>query len=466
MSEEPKMAEFEARRGRQRTKATRMVDRLPPHSIEAEQGVLGCCLLSQDVIGEAMLLFPSGADVFYDLRHRTIYSTLIEMFQAGDHVDTLTVVQRLRDRGQLDQVGGMAFLASLPEATGCALNLRYYADILTEKYILRKAITLCTSTAGAAFDCPPEVDNFLSDFERAALLIRQGVETGRGRADVSAVQQQLVSDYEAAMTSQTLMGISTGYSDLDRKLGGLTGQELIVIGGVPSSGKTTLALNIAVRAAHAGVTVSIMSLETSAKSLVHRIHCILGQVDGAAFLKGTALQGHFEKMSLGVNRTAAIRTRLMLHDTAMTDGQLFAAARQDYQAGARLFIVDYLQLLQTRGKDEFERVTNASKALKNLAKELNCPVIAVSSLSRPNEDRKPVLRDLRQSGQIDYDVNKALLLYCKDSTTDIHDVDCIIAKNKDGETGEVRFTFLASQFRFELRSPIDDDNIPPPPHND
>ena len=245
------------------------------------------------------------------------------------------------------------------------------------------------------------------------------------------------------------------------------GQELIIIAGNPSTGKTTLALNIAYRVARDGHKVSLISMETSAKKLVHRLHSLAGQVEGGKFLRGQVEDSDFAEMSQGVISVREIADNLLIHDCgAMTEGKLLSICRKDYQEGSRLFIVDYLQLLQARGESETEKTTNASKCLKGLAAELNCPVIAIASLHRQEvgKVRRPLMSDLRQSGQIEYDAEKIMLLYCEDVTLPIREVECNIAKNKDGPLDTVKLTMFSGQFRMENASAVSDDDVPRSQH--
>jgi replicative DNA helicase len=281
--------------------------------------------------------------------------------------------------------------------------------------------------------------------------------------NVKAIQKALIQKYQEAHERKLAPGLMSGFYDLDRLAGGMMAQEMIVVGGVPSAGKTTLAMNIGLAVAQSGVTVSVCSLETSAEKLIHRFHCMAGRVDGGPFLRGEPTEGDFPKITAGINRVNAIADRLLIHDESMSDTQLAAVCRRDYQRGARLFIVDYLQLIQSKGDGEFERVTKASKCIKSIAKELNCPVIVVSALSRQEKGkpRKPSLNDLKQSGQIEYDADKVYLLHCE-TNEDIRAVECDVAKNKDGAKGTVSLTLFACQFRFESTSPVSAEDVPHP----
>jgi replicative DNA helicase len=426
-----------------------------PNSPEAEQGVLGCCLLSpHQCLFYCAEKFKAGDDVFFDPRNQLIYSTMQTLAAENQTPDVITIIERIKTRESMEGAAFhnlCAYLSDLPDAVPSSANIAYYVKIVLDNYSLRRIQGVCASVQGQVQGCDTnKVGDLLNRAESDILAIRMENQDGRGVANIRALQELNIAEYDAALTRKTPPGILTTLGDLDRKLGGLAGQDLVFVAGTPSSGKTTLLLNIAARVAQAGVRVSFHSLETSSKKLVHRLQCQLGQVDGGGFLRGEIMEGEMKKMMVGVSKLKAIRDNLMLHDDGGLDEPAFAAsARRDYHDGARLFMLDYLQLLNTEGNGDTERVSNASKCCKRVAKELDCPLLVVSSLSRFKEDRRPCLADLRQSGQIEYDADKVLLLSCDDRTGKIRDVECDVAKNKDGETGSVWFTLFADQFRIE-----------------
>ena len=440
-------------------KHTNTVDRLPPHSPEAEQGVLGCILLSPNECLDETMVRLGEQRVFYDLRHQTIYDALVDMRNNMEPIDLITVQGKLKDLKLLEQVGGITYLSQLIDSVPSAANLSYYLDIMCEKFLLRQAILHCTEFVGKVYDYDGECEELLTDLERDTLAIRGTFYRGRIGTDIQAVQRELIESYEAVMKGLKPAGIVTQFHDWNRKLGGMLGQEMIVIGGTPSSGKTTLAMNIGYNCAMSGIKVSLISMETSARKLVHRLHCMAANVDGGGFLRGGAGEREFQQMVVGVSAVGKVRQNLLIHDTTLTDGQLAAICRQDYQQGARLFVVDMLQNIQARGDKEFEMVTAASRCIKNIAKELDVPVIVTSALNRLDSDktgkvRRPTMHDLRQSGQIESDADKIVLLHCpaEEREKDIRAVTADVAKNKDGPLGTIALTLFASQFRFESAS--------------
>ena len=432
------------------------LDKLPPHSIQAEEGVLGCVLLSpQDCIAECLEKLKKGYEVFYDLRHQALYLTLQEMHAAGQNIDVITLQQKLKDKKLLDNVGGIAHLSSLPDKVPSAANLEYYIDIVLEKYVLREIIKTCTSVAVQAQEHDGNVKEFLSEFERESMSIRAAIDSSRGVCDLMALHQDLVDKYERALQGE-ISGILSGFSDIDEKAGGFQPQEMIVIAGMPSSGKTSLALSMARNMIHAGTTVGILSLETSAGMVLHRIYSAEASVNGASFLKGKASEREMQKMMTATARIMAIRDRLLIDDSGgVTPEEMRAKVRKMVQMGAKIAVLDYMQLMMAKGNNETEQVSAISKATKAAAKENNIPIIIISSLNRKaaEGDGKPKMSHLRNSGQIEFDGNKIILLSSEDSEAPTRRVVADIAKNKDGETGTVDLTFLAPMFRFENAAP-------------
>lgn len=447
------------------------VDRLPPHSPDAELGILGCIFtdprVSLDFCEESL---PANEDVFYDLRHSTIFKAFRSMRSNGIPIDTITTVQFLKDAGHLDEVGGAVYIASLPDFTPSAANIEYYVAIVKEKFLLRKMIHCCTETVSRIYDFKGEVHELVDRFESDALKLRGHIETLQAFVDIRATQQKLVNDYEAASKGGLAMGILSGYPDLDRVAGGMMPQEMIVVAGLRSTGKTTLAMNIAHRVAKDGMGVGIVSLETSGEKLVHRMLAGIGQYDASLLLRGIKTEGLSDKTMLAFDGLKKFRDRVFIDESgAMTGPKLSAKGRRMVNLGAKLLIVDYLQLLIIPGKSEYERVTGASRTVKNLAKELKVPVIVVASLSRESDrdSRAPKLSDLRASGQIEYDADKVILLHSEDEGP-VRTVTANVAKNKDGNTAKVQFTFFASQFRMESVAHVDSRDVPKPrrQHND
>ena len=454
-------------------------DRLPPHAPEAEQGVLGCILLSpNDCLGQCIEKLKAGADVFYDLRHQTIYTALVEMYDHRDPIDVITVQQRLKDRQLLDQIGGIPYLNALQDAVPSAANVTYYAEIVQEKYILRKLIHACSDVVGKVYEFEGEVDVLMDEVERDILAISESRVTGGAVAAKQLVNKAIGTIENYFSRQGTLGGIGTGFPDLDKMTDGFHGGEMIVIAARPSMGKTSLAMNIA---EHIALTqklpVGVFSLEMTAESLVMRMLCSNARVNLRNIREGFMAESDFPKLTSSAGRIS--NAPLFIDDTpALSILQMRARARRmSQQHGVKLFVVDYLQLLHStsrRAQDNRQQeISEISSGIKALAKELSVPVIVLSQLNRELEkdkSRKPRLSDLRESGAIEQDADLVGLLY-KPSAGEDEDapaqeeldgipVNLLIAKQRNGPTGDVNLTFLKSYTRFESAAKVSDEDVP------
>jgi replicative DNA helicase len=401
---------------------------LPPHSIEAEQGVLGCALLDPNqCIGECVeKLKDDGQAAFYDLRHQTIYETLLRKFNNRQAIDLITVQQDLKDRQLLDQVGGIAYLSQLQDAVPSAANLSYYLDIVREKYLLRKLITTCTSVVGRVFDFEGEVEALLDEVEKEILRVNES-RAQSGVQPVNNLVHEAIATIENYFGRQgQLGGLATGFVDLDRMTDGLHGSEMIVIAARPSMGKTSLAMNIVEHVAlELKLPVGVFSLEMSAASLILRMMCSLARVNLGQIREGFMSEADFPKLTSAAGRLSA--SKLFIDDTAgLSILQLRARARRmAQQHGIKLFVIDYLQLLNStaaRAKENRQQeIADISSGIKALAKELNVPVIVLAQLNREIEkdrNRKPRMSDLRESGSIEQDADLIGMLYKPDTNED------------------------------------------------
>src|SRR5271170_4140052 len=456
------------------------LDRLPPHSMECEQGVLGCALLSpNECLGECIeKLKDNGAEYFYDLRHQTIYEMLAEMFNTRQAIDVVTVQARLKEKNLLEQVGGIAYLSQLQDSVPSAANLSYNLEYVREKYLLRKMISVCTEVVGRVYDYEGEVDALMDEVERDVLRISES------RAqDSVATTKQLVSD--AVQTIEnffnrkgTLTGLATGYADLDRMTDGLHGQEMIVIAARPSMGKTSLAMNIVEHVVlELKLPVAVFSLEMGAEALILRMMCSIARVNLRSIREGFMSESDFPKLTSAAGKLA--NAKLFIDDSAgLSILQLRARARRlAQQHDIKLFVVDYLQLLHSTARraqeNRQQEISDISSGIKALAKELKVPVLVLSQLNRELErdkNRKPRLSDLRESGAIEQDADLVGLLY-KPNSGDDEDgaqaeeadglpVNLLIAKQRNGPTGDINLTFLKNYTRFESAAKVSDEDIP------
>jgi replicative DNA helicase len=457
------------------------IDRLPPHAPEAEQGVLGCVLLSpNECLGECIEMFTQGADAFYDLRHQTIFSVLAEMYDQRQAIDVITLQQRLKDRQMLEAVGGIAYLASLPDAVPSAANLKYYLEIVQEKFLLRKMIQTCTEVVGRVYEYEGEVDALLDEVERDVLRISESRVQGQSLSTKDLVKKAISTIEDFHQRQGMLTGVGTGFADLDKMTSGLHGGEMIVIAARPSMGKTSLAMNIAEHVAiDQRLPVGVFSLEMTAESLILRMLCSRSRVNLRNVREGFLAERDFPKLTGAAGKLA--NAPLFIDDSAgLSILQLRAKARRlAQQHGVKLFVVDYLQLLHStsrRADNRQQEISDISGGLKALAKELNVPVVVLSQLNREPEKRErgaePRLSDLRESGAIEQDADLVGLLYKPGKAGSEDDdsspgeeletvpVNLLIAKQRNGPTGDVKLTFLKPYTRFESAAKVSDDDMP------
>jgi replicative DNA helicase len=455
------------------------LDRLPPHSPEAEQGVLGCCLISpNDCIGECIeKLKDDGREAFYDLRHQTIYENVTEMFNARKAIEIITVQQWLKDKQLLEQVGGIAYLSQLQDVVPSAANLSYYLDIVREKFLLRKMIQTCTEVVGRVYDYEGEVDALLDEVERDVLRISESRSQSDALTTKDLVNKAIGTIENFFSRKGTLTGLATGFTDLDRITDGLHGSEMIVVAARPSMGKTSLAMNIVEHVVlEDKLPVAVFSLEMSAEALVLRMMCSIARVNLRSIREGFMSESDFPKLTSAAGRLA--NAPLFIDDSAaLSILQLRARARRLHQMhGIKLFVVDYLQLLHSTARRSQENrqqeISDISSGIKALAKELKVPVLVLSQLNRELErdkSRKPRLSDLRESGAIEQDADLVGLLYKPnagdddDGNTEEADgvpINLLIAKQRNGPTGDINLTFLKSYTRFESAAKVSDEDVP------
>jgi replicative DNA helicase len=467
---------------RQKTAAQRApaIDRLPPHALDMEQGVLGCQLLSpNDCVGEVIeKLKGIGVEAHYDLRHQTIQAELFEMYDNRTPIDVITLQQRLKDKQLLEQVGGIAYLSQLQDAVPSAANLSYYLDIVREKFLLRKMIATCTDVVGRVYDYEGEVDALLDEVERDVLRISESRVQG-GVVTTKELVGKAIGTIENYFSRKgTLNGLATGFTDLDRMTDGLHGSEMIVIAARPSMGKTSIAMNIVEHVVlEQKLPAAVFSLEMSAEALVLRMMCSLARVNLRSIREGFMSEADFPKLTGAAGRLA--NAPLFIDDSAgLSILQLRARARRlAQQHGIKLFVVDYLQLLHSTARraqeNRQQEISDISSGIKALAKELKVPMLVLSQLNRELErdkSRKPRLSDLRESGAIEQDADVVGLLYKPNAGEDDDNVtaeepeglpvNLLIAKQRNGPTGDVSLTFLKPYTRFESAAKISDEDVP------
>jgi replicative DNA helicase len=443
------------------------IHRAPPHSVEAEQGVLGSMLISpRDAIAE--VVEKINEDYFYVPAHQTIYSVLVDLWNAGQAIDLITFTQVLRDRNLLETVGGAALVTSLFTFVPTAANVGYYLEIVRDKYILRSIIAASTESVRRAYEEQDEVGNLLDEVEQKIFAVGEDRFKGQMLSMKDQVMEAIESIEKLYERKGGITGISTGFVEFDRMTSGMHPSEMIVIAARPSMGKTALAMNIAEHVSiNEKLPVGVFSLEMSSQQLVQRLLCSRARVNLQKVRDGFLGERDFPSLTAAASKLA--EAKIFIDDSAsLTILELRAKARRlKAQQDVQLIIIDYLQLLRStsrRAQDNRQlEISEISAGLKGLAKELKIPVIVVAQLNRQPEQRtggKPRLSDLRESGSIEQDADLVGLLvrpemYEEDDEARQEksgEAELIIAKQRNGPVGEIPLTFLKEFTRFEDRA--------------
>jgi len=443
------------------------IHRAPPHSVEAEQGVLGSMLISpRDAIAE--VVEKINAEYFYVPAHQTIYDALVELWNAGQAIDLITFTQVLRDRNLLETIGGAPFVTSLFTFVPTAANVAYYLGIVRDKYILRQIIAASTESVRRAYEEQDEVSELLDEVEQKIFAVGEDRFKGQMLSMKDQVMEAIESIEKLYERKGGITGISSGFIEFDRMTSGLHPAEMIVIAARPSMGKTALAMNIAEHVAiNEKLAVGVFSLEMSSQQLVQRLLCSRARVNLQKVRDGFLGERDFPSLTAAASKLA--EAKIFIDDSAsLTILELRAKARRlKAQQDIQLIIVDYLQLLRStsrRAQDNRQlEISEISAGLKGLAKELKIPVIVVAQLNRQPEQRtggKPRLSDLRESGSIEQDADLVGLLvrpemYEEDDEARQEksgEAELIIAKQRNGPVGEIPLTFLKEFTRFEDRA--------------
>jgi replicative DNA helicase len=453
--------------GRPPTSSAQDIHRTPPHSVEAEQGVLGSMLISpRDSIAEAVERI--NEEYFYVPAHQTIYNILVDLWNAGQAIDLITFTQILRDRNVLEAVGGASFVTSLFTFVPTAANIAYYLDIVRDKYILRQIIAASTESVRRAYEEQDEVNNLLDEVEQKIFAVGEDRFKGKMLSMKDQVMEAIESIEKLYERKGGITGISSGFIEFDRMTSGLHPSEMIVIAARPSMGKTALAMNIAEHVAiNEGLPVGVFSLEMSSQQLVQRLLCSRARVNLQKVRDGFLAERDFPSLTAAASKLA--EAKIFIDDSAgLSILELRAKARRlKAQQDVQLLIIDYLQLLRStsrRAQDNRQlEISEISAGIKGLAKELKIPVIVVAQLNRQPEARtggKPRLSDLRESGSIEQDADLVGLLvrpeiYEEDEEARQEksgEAELIIAKQRNGPVGEIPLTFLKEFTRFEDRA--------------
>ena len=431
--------------------------RLPPQNLDAEQSILGAVLLENSALNKALEVIVE--EDFHRGAHRTIFAGMIELADRNEVVDQITLTDLLKTKGQLEQVGGAAYVAELVQAVPSASNIRHHCKIVREKSLLRGLIRTATEIVTKGYDGLGESEDLLEYAEREIFRL------GQGRLDRSFVPmlQVLKESIEIvdrlSKNKERITGVPTGYHLIDHMTAGLQQSDLIIIAGRPSMGKTSLALGMAEYAAiRANRTVGIFSLEMSQAQLVLRMLSSQASLDSHALRTGQLTPENWHALCAAADRLE--RAKVFIDDSGgLTVQQMRSKARRlKAEHGLDLLIIDYLQLMQGRSDSESrqQEISDISRSLKALAKELEIPVVALSQLSRAVEnrtDKRPVLSDLRESGAIEQDADVVMFIYREEVyNPDTEDkqgtADILIRKHRNGPTGDCRLKFLEQYAKF------------------
>ncbi|MDN5849986.1 MAG: replicative DNA helicase [Nitrococcus sp.] len=440
--------------------------RVPPHSIEAEQAVLGGLMVDNDAWDQVADRVVD-ADL-YRRDHRLVFRAMEALAEAGQPMDVVTLSEWLKAQGLLDEAGGLAYLGALARDTPSSANIRAYADIVREKSVLRHLIKAGTEVASSGYRPEGRSSTDLLD-EAESLIFEIGEKLQRHRQGFISVKELLPAVVDRIDTlylqEGDVTGLATGFTDFDRMTAGLQVGDLVIIAGRPSMGKTTFALNLAEVAAMRGdQPVALFSLEMPGEALAMRMLSSLGRVELQRIRTGRLEDSDWPRLTSTMNLLS--QARLFIDDTpALTPIEMRARARRlKREHGLGLVVVDYLQLMHVPGyrENRATQIAEISRALKSMAKELGVPVVALSQLNRSLEQRpnkRPAMSDLRESGAIEQDADVIVFIYRDEvyhpDTPDKGTAEIIIGKQRNGPIGTVRLTFLGKYTRFE--NYIDDD---------
>jgi replicative DNA helicase len=440
---------------RRRVRATGATNRIPPHNLEAEESLLGAMLLSRDAI--AVAIERCAPEDFYRPSHALIFRAITALYGKAEPADAVTVAEELRRAGVLEEVGGPAVLVSLQANTPAISSAARYARIVEEHSLLRRLIGVAHEIAELGYGLPEDVTEAIDRAEAMVFEVAQ-----RRSSDSVAPLQELLSQSldrleELYGRGETITGVATGFTDLDEHLAGLQASNLVVVGARPSMGKTAFALGIAANAAMAGTPVLFFSLEMSHLEIAQRVLCAEARVDATRMRNGRLLESDWPKISHAIGRLGNAPLHIDDNPNVTVMDIRAKARRMKAREGLGLVVVDYLQLMTGRTSAENRQVeiSEISRGLKILARELSLPVVALSQLSRSLEtraDKRPMLADLRESGAIEQDADVVMFIYRDEvynpDSSDRGAAEVIIAKHRNGPTGVVQLAFVGNYARF------------------
>ncbi|MFL2121368.1 replicative DNA helicase [Marinilactibacillus psychrotolerans] len=450
-------------------------DRLPPQNIEAEQSVLGSILLNPEALISAMEYIE--ADDFYRRAHQLIFQTMVDLSERNEAIDVITIADKLESKNQLEDIGGTPYLADIATTVPTAANVEYYSKIVEERSILRRLIQTATEIALRGYEEASNLPNLLDEAERKILEVSEK-RSRSGFVNIETVLRETINNIdELFQNDEEITGISTGYKALDQMTAGLHEDELIILAARPGVGKTAFALNVAQNiGTKTDETVAIFSLEMGAEQLVNRMLCAEGTINASNLRTGKLTEEEFTKLFVAMGSLS--KANIYIDDTpGIRTAEIRAKCRRLKQerGSLGLVVIDYLQLIEGTGRESRQQeVSEISRQLKKLAKELSVPVVALSQLSRgveQRQDKRPILSDLRESGSIEQDADIVAFLYRddyyrsdgdEDEPEPVEDnvVEVILEKNRSGARGTAKLLFIKEYNKFSSLTYYPEDQIP------
>lgn len=443
-------------------------DRIPPQDIEAEQAVLGAIFLDSDTIVDAMEVLEPRA--FYRRAHQLIFQAMIQLNDRNEAIDVITLKSELEQANGLEDVGGISYLIELSQASPSASSIAYYAKIVSDKAMLRNLIHTANQIVTMGFEQSEDIQTIIDDAERSILEVTEKRNSSGFRSIANVLNTTIETIDQLAQQGEAITGLPTGYQALDKMTAGLQKEELIIIAARPAVGKTAFALNIAQNiGTKTDESIAIFSLEMGAESLVNRMLCAEGSIQAANLRTGQLTEEEWRALIVAMGSLS--QANIYIDDTpGIKISEIRARCRKLAQekGGLGLILIDYLQLIEGTGRESRQQeVSEISRQLKKLAKELKVPVIALSQLSRgveQRQDKRPVLSDIRESGSIEQDADIVAFLYREDyyeregeeneekEEQIDNKVEVIIEKNRSGARGTVELLFIKEYNKFSSLS--------------
>lgn len=433
-----------------------LIKRIMPNSLEAEQSVIGSMIMDKDAIVTVMEMLSQ--EDFYHQQYGLLFQAMVELYNAGQPVDLVTLQNKLRSMNVPSEVSSLEFIRDLLTAIPTSANVKYYAQIVKDKAVLRRLIKITEEIENQCYADTGELEDILADTERNVFGLLQN----RSGGDYVPIKEIVLNALEkielASKTQGNVTGIPTGFVDLDYKMSGLQPSDFILVAARPSMGKTAFVLNIAQYVAfHEDMATAVFSLEMSKEQLVNRLFSLESRVDAQVLRSGNLADTDWEKLIEGAGVIG--NSHLIIDDTpGISISELRSKCRKfKLEHDLKLIIIDYLQLMSGNGRSESrqQEISEISRSLKGLARELNVPVIALSQLSRAVEqrpDHRPMLSDLRESGAIEQDADVVMFIYRDDyynKDTDLKNIaEIIIAKQRNGPIGTVNLVWLPQYTKF------------------